>query len=153
MSLSASTIHIAQADHLATITRLKEEGFEMCADLCAVDYSAHPGRVLADGVDGQRFEVVVNLLSLSQRRRIRVRTQVSGDDPTVDSITGVYPGADAMEREAFDLLGVRFAGHPDLSRILLPDEWEGHPLRKDFPVANVPIQFKAPDRARGAGGR
>ncbi len=153
MSPAVAVTHCSQGDHLATIARLKEEGFEMCADLCAVDYGAHPGRVLPDGVGPERFEVVVNLLSLSQRRRARVRTQVNAEDPTVESITGLYPGADAMEREAFDLFGIRFTGHPDLSRILLPDEWEGHPLRKDFPVANVPIQFKAPARARGAGGR
>lgn len=150
---AVEVLHVAAGEHLATITRLRDEGFEMCADLCAVDYSAHPGRTLPDGVTAERFEVVVNLLSLSQRRRCRVRTQVPASEPVVDSITGLYPGADAMEREAFDMFGVRFEGHPDLTRILMPEDWEGHPLRKDFPVANVPIQFKGPDRARGGAGR
>jgi len=149
MTTALEIIHCSAADHLATITRLKDEGFEMCADLCAVDYLSHPGRAgLPEDVEQQRFEVVVSLLSVSARRRVRVRTQIAGDDPVVDSIAAVYPGAEAMEREAFDLLGVRFEGHPDLTRILMPDDWEGHPLRKDYPVARVPIQFKAPASSR-----
>lgn len=149
MTSATEVIHCDRADHLSTITKFKEEGFEMCADLCAVDYSAHPGRpALPDGVEPQRFEVVVNLLSISARRRVRVRTQVPADDPVVDSIATLYPGAEAMEREAFDLVGVRFEGHPDLTRILMPDDWEGHPLRKDYSTARVPVQFKAPASAR-----
>ena len=84
----------------------------------------------------------MNLLSLSAKRRARVRVQVPEDDAVVPSIIDVYPGVDAMEREAFDLLGVRFAGHPDLTRILMPEDWEGHPLRKDYGVGRVPVQFK-----------
>lgn len=146
---AAEVVHCTAADHLETISKFKDEGFEMCADLCAVDYLAHPGRTeLPEGIEAQRFEVVVNLLSVSARKRVRIRTQVSGEDPVVDSIANLYPGAEAMEREAFDLLGVRFEGHPDLTRILMPEEWEGHPLRKDYPVARVPIQFKAPASAR-----
>ena len=151
MTAAATEIHhCTPADHLETIRKFKDEGFEMCADLCAVDYLSHPGRTLPDGVEPQRFEVVVNLLSLAQRRRVRVRTQVPAEDPVVDSIALIFPAAEAMEREAFDLLGVRFEGHPDLTRILMPDDWEGHPLRKDYPVARVPVQFKAPASARGA---
>jgi NADH-quinone oxidoreductase subunit C len=153
VSPAVEVVHATVADHLEVITKLKDDGFEMCADLCAVDYLAHPGRPLPDGVTAERFEVVVNLLSMSQRRRVRVRTQVPAAEPVVASITGLYPGADAMEREAYDLIGVRFEGHPDLTRILMPDEWEGHPLRKDFPTSRVPVQFKAPDRARGGSGR
>jgi len=128
--------------YVSTIAALREAGFEMCADLCAVDYLGHPGRPLPDGVEPERFEVVVNLLSLSGRRRTRVRVQVSEVSPVVPSIFGVYPGTEAMEREAFDLLGIRFDGHPDLSRILMPEEWEGHPLRKDYGSGRVPVQFK-----------
>jgi NADH-quinone oxidoreductase subunit C len=147
--MTPELVHCTAADHLTTITKFKDAGFEMCADLCAVDYLAHPGRTdLPEGIEAQRFEVVVNLLSVSERKRVRVRTQVPGDEPVVDSIANLYPGAEAMEREAFDLLGVRFEGHPDLTRILMPEEWEGHPLRKDYPVARVPIQFKAPASAR-----
>ncbi len=124
------------------VAAFRDAGFEMCSDLCAVDYLTHPGRQLPDGVRAERFEVVVNLLSLSMRQRVRIRVQVPESDPEVDSITAVYPGVDAMEREAYDLLGVLFTGHPDMTRILMPEDWEGHPLRKDYGVGRVPVQFK-----------
>ena len=129
--------------YAAMVQAFKDAGFEMCADLCAVDYLTHPGRSLPDGVKPERFEVVVNLLSLSMRQRVRIRVQVPESDPRVDTLTEIYPGADAMEREAFDMLGVIFDGHPDLTRILMPEEWEGHPLRKDYGVGEIPVQFKA----------
>jgi len=129
--------------HYAELVRAyRDEGFELCADLCAVDYLSHPGRSLPDGVGAERFEVVVNLVSLSAKRRVRVRVQVPEAEPALASIIDVYPGVDAMEREAFDLLGIRFEGHPDLTRILMPEDWEGHPLRKDYGVGRVPVQFK-----------
>ncbi|MGC8472223.1 MAG: NADH-quinone oxidoreductase subunit C [Acidimicrobiales bacterium] len=140
-----------QADELAFPTResyhdlvasYKAAGFEMLADLTGVDYLSHPGRALPPGIQAERFEVVANLLSLSLRRRARVRVQVPEDDPVVDTLWDLYPGAEAMEREVFDLLGVRFDGHPDLTRILMPEDWEGHPLRKDYGVGRVPVQFK-----------
>ncbi|MFZ0634072.1 MAG: NADH-quinone oxidoreductase subunit C [Candidatus Acidiferrales bacterium] len=81
-----------------------------------------------------RFELNYHLLSLERRERIRVKVRVSGQDPVVPSITAIWPAANWHEREAFDLMGVRFEGHPDLTRILMPDDWEGHPLRKDYPV-------------------
>ena len=120
----------------------RDDGFEMCADLCGVDYLTHPGRRLPEGVQPERFEVVVNLLSLSQARRVRVRVQVPESDPVVDSLFDLYPGVEAMEREAYDLFGILFAGHPDMTRILMPEDWEGHPLRKDYGVGRVPVQFK-----------
>jgi NADH-quinone oxidoreductase subunit C len=125
-----------------TVTAYRDGGFELCADLCAVDYLSHPGRRLPEGVVAERFEVVVNLLSLSQARRVRVRLQVPESDPVAPSLFPVYPGVEAMEREAFDLVGVRFEGHPDMTRILMPEDWEGHPLRKDYGVGRVPVQFK-----------
>jgi NADH-quinone oxidoreductase subunit C len=124
------------------VDRYKESGFEMCADLCAVDYLAHPGRRLPEGVSPQRFEVVVNLLSLSQARRVRVRVQVPESDAEVATLFDLYPGVEAMEREAYDLFGIVFTGHPDMTRILMPEDWEGHPLRKDYGVGRVPVQFK-----------
>jgi NADH-quinone oxidoreductase subunit C len=124
------------------VEAFRSGGFETCADLCAVDYLTHPGRTLPDGVQAERFEVVVNLLSLSQRQRVRVRVQVPESDPRVASLTEIYPGVDAMEREAFDMVGIIFEGHPDLTRILMPEDWEGHPLRKDYGVGRVPVQFK-----------
>jgi NADH-quinone oxidoreductase subunit C len=124
------------------ISQLRDSGFEMLVDLCGVDYLGHPGRRLPEGVAPERFEVVVNMLSLSQKRRVRVRVQVSEHTPVIDSLFDLYPGSEAMEREAFDLIGIRFAGHPDLTRILMPDDWEGHPLRKDYGIGRIPVQFK-----------
>jgi NADH-quinone oxidoreductase subunit C len=124
------------------VAAFRASGFEMCADLCAVDYLTHPGRSLPDGVTPERFEVVVNLTSLSMRQRVRVRVQVPESDPVIDSLFEVYPGTEAMEREAYDMMGILFADHPDLTRILMPEDWEGHPLRKDYGVGRVPVQFK-----------
>ena len=77
---------------------------------------------------------------------MRLRVQVPEDDPVVPSLFDLYPGTEAMEREVFDLFGIRFDGHPDLTRILMPEDWEGHPLRKDYAVGRIPVQFKAPRR-------
>ena len=120
----------------------RDQGFELCTDLCGVDYLSHPPRRLPEGVQPERFEVVVQLLSISQGRRVQLRVQVPESDPQVDSLWDLYPGTEAMEREAFDMFGIRFAGHPDLTRILMPEDWEGHPLRKDYGVGRVPVQFK-----------
>ncbi|MFM1776743.1 MAG: hypothetical protein RLZZ260_310 [Actinomycetota bacterium] len=137
---------VLKADYLKTITELRGEGFEMCVDLTAVDYLTHPGRNISPEVASQitleRFELVVNLLSLSQRRRVRLRVQVSEFDPVIDSAFDVYPGTEAMEREVFDMFGIKFNGHPDLTRILMPEDWQGHPLRKDYAQGNIPVQFK-----------
>jgi NADH-quinone oxidoreductase subunit C len=81
-----------------------------------------------------RFELQYHLVSIPKKNKLRLRVKLSGDDPVVDSLVPVWPGANWLEREIFDLMGIRFTGHPDLRRILLPDDWEGHPLRKDFPV-------------------
>jgi NADH-quinone oxidoreductase subunit C len=131
-----------RAQYLDLVGELRDEGFEMCADLCGVDYLAHPGRRLPPGVTEERFEVVVNLLSLSQARRLRVRLQVPESDTVAPSLFELYPGTEAMEREAYDLFGIVFEGHPDMTRILMPEDWEGHPLRKDYGVGRVPVQFK-----------
>ena len=95
----------------------------------------------------ERFEVVVNLLSLAERRRVRVRVQVPESDPRLPSIYELHPGSEAMERETYDMFGIVFDGHPDLSRILMPDDWEGHPLRKDYGIGRIPVQFKHPSGA------
>ena len=81
-----------------------------------------------------RFELNYHLLSLDRRERLRLKVRLGSDDPVVESVTTVWPGANWHEREVFDLFGVRFEGHPDLRRILMPEDWEGHPLRKDYPV-------------------
>ncbi len=124
------------------VRAFKDDQFEMCVDLCGVDYLEHLDRPLPDGVSPTRFEIVVNLLSLSKRQRVRIRVQAGNNEPCVPSLFSLYPGTEAMEREAFDLLGVLFDGHPDLTRILMPEDWEGHPLRKDYAVGKVPVQFK-----------
>jgi NADH-quinone oxidoreductase subunit C len=131
-----------RSHHHDAVAAYRAGGFEMLSDLCAVDYLGHPQRALPEGVGAERFEVVVDLLSLARSRRVRVRTQVPESDPVLDSLWDLYPGAEAMEREAYDMFGIRFSGHPDLSRILMPDDWEGHPLRKDYGVGRVPVQFK-----------
>ena len=120
----------------------RSEGFELLSDLCGVDYLTHPGRVLPDGVPPERFELAVVLLSLTEARRVRIRVQVPEDDPQVPTVWDLFPGSEAMEREAFDMFGIRFVGHPDLTRILMPEDWEGYPLRKDYGVGRVPVQFK-----------
>jgi NADH-quinone oxidoreductase subunit C len=120
----------------------RDAGFEMLASLTAVDYLGHPGRALPSGVAPERFELVVMLLSLAQVRRVRIRVQVPEDAAEVTSLWDLYRGAEAMEREVYDMYGISFTGHPDLTRILMPDDWEGHPLRKDFGVGRVPVQFK-----------
>jgi NADH-quinone oxidoreductase subunit C len=135
-------LHVARDRYYEVIAALRDGGFEMCADLCAVDYLRHFDRSLPQGVTPERFEVVVNLLSLERHQRVRVRVQVPDTDPVVPSLFKLYPGTENMEREAFDLYGVHFEGHPDHTRILMPEDWEGHPLRKDYSVGRVPVQFK-----------
>jgi NADH-quinone oxidoreductase subunit C len=81
-----------------------------------------------------RFEVVYHLLSISRHDRVRLKVRLAGDDPSLESITSVWPSANFFEREVYDLFGVRFSGHPNLRRIMMPEDWEGYPLRKDYPV-------------------
>lgn len=146
-SAGQTVVHPSREGYFDVVSAFRADGFEMCVDLTAADYLAHPGRPLPADVHAERFEVVVNLLSMQHRRRVRIRVQVPEQDPSVRSIYSIYPGSDAMEREAFDMFGIEFEGHPDLTRILMPEDWEGHPLRKDFATGRVPIQFKAaPDK-------
>ncbi len=139
---ATSVVHVPREEYLGTVKSLADDGYVMCVDLTAVDYLQHLDRPLPDGVRGERFEVVVNLLDMTSRRRIRLRVQVPDDDASVPSLFDVHPGSEAMEREVFDMFGITFAGHPDLTRILMPEDWEGHPLRKDYDVGRIPVQFK-----------
>ncbi len=122
LTLWIDSIHLLAALDLlrsAATTR-----FTVLADLTAVDwFPSEP-----------RFEVVYSLLSYERRERLRIKVKVNGADPYIESITSLWMGAAPFEREVFDLFGIRFQGHPDLRRIMLPDDWEGHPLRKDYPV-------------------
>ena len=81
-----------------------------------------------------RFEMVYHLLSMQQKQRVRLKVRLQGDDAVIESVTAVWTGANFFEREVFDLFGVRFLGHPYLRRIMMPEDWEGHPLRRDYPV-------------------
>jgi NADH-quinone oxidoreductase subunit C len=81
-----------------------------------------------------RFEVIYHLFSIPKKERLRLKVRLSGDAPAVESVTSVWPSANYFEREVFDLFGIRFTGHPYLRRLLMPEEWQGHPLRKDYPV-------------------
>jgi NADH-quinone oxidoreductase subunit C len=141
-SRGQTVVHPDRARYYDLVRALKDEGFVMCVDLCGVDYLLKPDRPLPDGVTPERFEVSVNLLSLAERRRLRVRVQLPEADPRLPSIYELHPGTEAMEREAYDMFGIVFDGHPDLSRILMPDDWEGHPLRKDYGIGRIPVQFK-----------
>lgn len=150
-SLGDTVLH---PDRIALPTLVRtlrdDHGYAMCLDVCGVDYLTYDAdRNLPAGIEPQRFEVVVTLMSHEAQRRLRLRVQVPADDPSCPSLFEVHPGTEAMEREAFDLLGISFEGHPDLTRILMPESWEGHPLRKDEAIGRIPVQFKAADR-RGA---
>ncbi|MEO7371580.1 MAG: NADH-quinone oxidoreductase subunit C [Ilumatobacteraceae bacterium] len=141
-------VHPTRAQYVGLVKALLDDGYEMCVDLTATDYLLMPQRTVADGVSAERFEVVVNLLSLSARRRVRVRVQVPADDPSIDSLFDLHPGTEAMEREAFDMFGIEFNNHPDLTRILMPEDWIGHPLRKDYDTGSIPVQFSGDFGAR-----
>jgi NADH-quinone oxidoreductase subunit C len=103
--------------------------FDVLMDLTAVDYLKFPGRE-----DGPRFEVVYHLYALARNHRLRVKVRVEEDDPVVPTAVPLWPIANWLEREVWDMFGIRFQGHPDLRRLLLYEEFVGHPLRKDYPI-------------------
>lgn len=139
--------HPARERLVEVVQALRHEGWLMCLDVTGVDYLTHRHRVLPAEVEPQRFEVVITLISHVERHRLRLRVQVPESDPVVPTLFEVHPGTEAMEREVFDLFGIRFDGHPDLTRILMPEDWHGHPLRKDYAMGRIPVQFKdAPSR-------
>lgn len=140
-SCGQTVLHPSRAQYVGVVKALLDEGYEMCVDLTATDYLLMPQRAMPDSVAAERFEVVVNLLSLTARQRIRLRVQVPADDASIDSLFDLHPGTEAMEREAFDMFGISFANHPDLTRILMPEDWEGYPLRKDYDTGAIPVQF------------
>ena len=146
-SLGQQVLHVTRERYVEVVKALLDDGYEMCSDVTAVDYLRAPARALPDGVAGERFEVVVNLLSLRDRKRIRLRVQVPAEDATVPTLFDLHPGTEAMEREVFDMFGITFTDHPDLTRILMPEDWEGNPLRKDYEVGTIPVQFKEAGRA------
>jgi NADH-quinone oxidoreductase subunit C len=119
-----------------------EQRVTQCLDVTAVDHLHDEMRLEVPGVERERFEVVANYLSHPRNLRVRTICEVPSGDATVASLVDVFPGVAFAEREVFDLLGITFDGHPDLTRILMPDDWVGHPLRKDDASARVPVTFK-----------
>ncbi len=143
-SAGQRVIHVSRDAWHDTAMALFADGWEMCVDVTAVDYAEYAtSRNLPVGIEAERFEVVASFISHRRRERLRARAQVPESDPSIESLYAVYPGTDYLEREVFDLMGITFLGHPDLSRILMPETWQGHPLRKDFAIGSIPIQFKA----------
>ncbi len=136
-------IHPARDEWLLVASAILGDGFRMCIDVTAVDFLTFQGRRdVPEGILPERFELVASFINHERRERIRARVQIPEGDPTIASLTTLYPGADYLEREVFDMFGISFDGHPDLSRILMPESWEGHPLRKDFATGAIPVQFK-----------
>jgi NADH-quinone oxidoreductase subunit C len=117
------------ADVLRTCRDAPALGFDVLMDLTAVDYSKYPGRE-----DGPRFEVVYHLYSVTHNHRLRVKVRVDEDDAVVPTAVALWPIANWFEREVWDMFGIRFAGHPDLRRLLMYEQFVGHPLRKDYPI-------------------
>jgi NADH-quinone oxidoreductase subunit C len=122
MTISLDRSHIREA--CALLRENSDYPFNFLSDITCVDwYPAEP-----------RFEVVYHLLSISKKDRVRLKVRLDSGSPAVESLTSIWPGANYFEREVFDLFGIRFNGHPYMRRLLMPEDWEGHPLRKDYPV-------------------
>ena len=141
------TLHIDPARIAEVCQVLRDDPalrFELCSSVSAVDYL---------GTDPRRLHTVYQLTSMTYRRRIRLETAVPAEEPHQPSVTAVYPTADWQERENYDMFGIIYDGHPNLTRILMPDDWEGFPQRKDYPLGGVPVEYKGaeippPDQRR-----
>jgi len=143
--LGEVTVEVPASQYKAICTRLKGDGFEQLIDLCGVDYAAYADKPR----EGPRFAVVVHLLSVKNNVRLRVRTFCPDDGfPVVASLVEVWPSANWFEREAFDLFGLMFEGHPDLRRILTDYGFVGHPFRKDFPLSGYVEMRYDPEQKR-----
>lgn len=120
-----TTVTVKKEDVVAVCAYLKDEaGYNFLCDLCGVDYLGTT----------PRFMVVYNLYNIDTKERLRLKAAVAEDDCCIDTVSGVWSTANWHERECWDLFGIKFTGHPDLRRILMPADWEGHPLRKDYPL-------------------
>jgi NADH-quinone oxidoreductase subunit C len=133
------TLHVAREHLLAVATALRNDPdlrFELLSSVSGVDY------LNPDEPGSKRLHAVYHVTSMTYRRRIRLEVAVTAADPHLPSVTALYPGADWQEREAYDMFGIIFDGHPALTRILMPDDWDGHPQRKDYPLGGIPIEYK-----------
>lgn len=129
------TFHVRRERLLELCQTLRDDPalrFELCSSVSGVDYLDSP----------YRLHAVYHLTSMTYRRRIRLEVAVSAEDPHLPSVTSVYPTADWQERETYDMFGIIFDGHPALTRILMPDDWDGFPQRKDYPLGGVPVEYK-----------
>ena len=148
-SRGQKVLHTSRDDLRRLVGALTVDGFDQLIDVTAVDYSAaERPRQLPAGVEPERYELVVNLLSHARRERVRIRVQVPGTDPRVPSLFDLHPGCEALEREVYDMFGIVFDDHPDMSRVLMPEDWIGFPLRKDYAVGRIPVQFKGAPSSR-----
>jgi len=130
------TIHLRRDHLLATVRHLRDDPelrFELCSGVSGVHYPDERGREL---------HAVYHLLSMTHRRRLRLEVAVPDADPHLPSVVAVYPTADWHERETYDFFGIVFDGHPALTRIMMPDDWPGHPQRKDYPLGGIPVEYK-----------
>ena len=136
--MNPEIIETTPEEYKALIESIKNDSFEMMVDLTVVDWFRKKE---------PRFEVVVQFLSTSQNLRKTVKVFVKDEDLTLPSITEIYPSANFYEREAYDMFGIVFENHPDLTRILMPDDWEGHPLRKNYGSGRIPCLLYTSDAA------
>ncbi len=127
------TLFVEPEDVHAIMTALRDHfEFTMCMDVTAVDY--YPN-------ESPRFHVIYQLYSMPQNDRLQLRTRLNGNHPQLDSVQDIFAGANWREREVYDLFGIEFLGHPDLRRMMMPEDWVGHPLRKDYPLGYEEVQF------------
>jgi NADH-quinone oxidoreductase subunit C len=140
------TLHIRPAKIAEVCQVLRDDEslrFELCSSVSGVDYLGSGAEAGAsNGAAERRLHAVYQLTSMTYRRRIRLECAVSVERPELPTVTSVYPTADWQEREAYDMFGIVFTGHPNLTRILMPDDWEGHPQRKDYPLGGVAVEYK-----------
>lgn len=133
------TVTVHTVDIVEVARFLREDpalAFDMLIDLCGAERFR----------EGERFEVIYTLYSLKNKKYLRLKVLVGEDDPVVPTVTDVWPGANWHERETFDMFGIKFSGHPDLRRLYMPEEFEYHPLRKDFPLTGIPDSLPLPRR-------
>ncbi len=140
--LGQRVLYVGRDRYIEVMKKLADDGFNVAIDVTAIDFHTHPNHSVPEGIDAERFELVVQLLSITKSERIRVKVQIPENDPTAPTLFDLHPTAEALEREVFDMFGISFDGHPDLTRILMPEDWDGHPLRKDYAVGRIPVQFK-----------
>jgi NADH-quinone oxidoreductase subunit C len=142
-SRGQKVLHPSRDELINVVRALRDDGFNQLIDVTAVDYlTSEDDRPLPAGIAPERFEVVIGLISHSKRERVRLRVQVSEHDARVPTLFDLYPGSEALEREVYDMFGIVFDNHPDMTRILMPEDWIGYPLRKDYAIGRIPVQFK-----------